>query len=58
MRIRNELVRELTTDLEVCKEKISDASANNDTKEKYRLMRIRDRLSAEIVRVKANSKYV
>ena len=57
-RIRNELVREIQTDIKVCEEKISDAQANDDKKEKYRLIRIRDRLNAELVRVKANSKYV
>lgn len=57
-RIRNELVRELQTEIRVCEEKISDANANGDQKEKYRLMRIKDQLDAEMVRVKTNSKYV
>lgn len=58
LRIRNELIRELQTDIKVCEEKIADANAAGDTKEKYRLMRIKDKLDAELVRVKTNSKYV
>lgn len=58
MRVRNELVRELQTEIKVCEEKISDANANGDQKEKYRLIRIKDQLDAEMVRVKTNSKYV
>ena len=58
IRIRNELVRELETEIKVCEEKISDANAASDTKEKYRLIRIKDQLSAELVRVKTNSKYI
>lgn len=58
VRIRNELVRELETELSVCEEKINDANSKGDEKEKYRLMRIRDRLKTEITRVKLNSKYV
>ena len=57
-RIRNELVRELNTQIKVCEEKIADASAEGDKKEKYRLIRIKDQLDAELVRVKTNSKYV
>lgn len=57
-RIRNELVREIETEIKVCEEKINDANANGDQKEKYRLIRIKDQLDAELVRVKTNSKYV
>ena len=57
-RIRNELVRELETDIKVTEEKISDAAASGDTKEKYRLMRIRDQLNVEMTRVRLNSKYI
>ena len=57
-RIRNETVREIQTEIRVCEEKISDANSNGDQKEKYRLMRIKDQLDAELVRVKTNSKYV
>lgn len=58
IRIRNELTRELATEIKVCEEKISDANAAGDAKEKYRLMRIKDKLEAEKVRVMRNSKYV
>ena len=57
-RIRNELTRELNTEIKVCEEKINDANAAGDTKEKYRLMRIKDQLEAEMVRVETNSNYV
>lgn len=57
-RIRNELVRELKTEIKVCEEKINDANARSDEQEKYRLIRIKDRLDAELARVKVNSKYV
>ena len=57
-RIRNELIREIETEIKVTEEKINDANANGDTKEKYKLIRIKDRLDAELVRVKVNSKYV
>lgn len=58
IRIRNELVRELDTEIKVTEEKINDASANGDLKEKYKLMRIRDQLNNEMVRVRLNSKYM
>ena len=57
-RIRNETIREITTEIKVCEEKIADANANNDTAEKYRLIRIKDQLDDELVRVKTNSKYI
>ena len=55
VRIRNELIRELEAEIKVTEEKIEDAKANNDNKQKYALMRIRDKLSAEVTRVQANS---
>lgn len=57
-RMRNELMVELNTEIKVCDEKISDANANGDTQEKYRLMRIKAKLENELVRVKTNSKYI
>jgi hypothetical protein len=57
-RMRFELIRELETEIKVCEEKINDANANEDKTEKYRLMRIRDRLNAELTRVQTNSKYI
>lgn len=58
IRMRNELARELETEIKVCDEKINDANANNDTQEKYRLMRIKDQLEAERIRVRTNSRYI
>lgn len=58
VRMRNELVREISTEIKICEEKILDANSRGDMKEKYRLMRIKDQLDAELVRVKVNSKYV
>ena len=55
-RIRNDLARELDTEVKVCEEKISDAAANGDLKEKYKLMRIKSQLERESLRVKSNSK--
>lgn len=56
--IRNELAMELQTEIKVCEEKIEDAKNKDDQKEKYRLMRIRDKLEKERVRVISNAKYV
>lgn len=58
VRIRTELIRELETEIKVCREKINDASSAGDNKEKYRLMRIEDRLEAELIRVQTNSKNI
>lgn len=57
-RIRVELARELDTEIKICDEKIADANANGDQKQKYQLMRIKSQLEAEALRVKINSKYV
>ena len=57
-RARNELVSEIETDIKICEEKISDANGNGDNKEKYKLMRIKNKLERELLRVKTNSKYV
>lgn len=57
-RMRNELLRELQTSLDITNEKINDANASNDQQEKYHLMRIRSQLQAEITRVTLNSKYI
>lgn len=54
-RIRNEVVRELQTEINICEAKIQDATDNNA---KYNLMRIKSKLEAELLRVKTNSKYV
>lgn len=58
MRIRNELTRELDTEIKITEEKINDANSAGDNKEKYQLMRIKSKLEAEKARVKMNSKYI
>ena len=59
IRIRNELIHELKTEQKVIDEKIRDMSGDPKmNNEKYKLMRFKDKLDAEIVRVSANSKYV
>lgn len=58
IRIRNQLVADLDTNIKVCEEKINDANSEGDKKEKYRLMRIRDQLVQERERVRYNSKYI
>ena len=58
VRIRNELARELDTNIKVCEEKINDATADGNKEEKYRLMRIKSELEKEAIRVKSNSKYI
>lgn len=57
-RIRNQLVHEFETEIEICKEKIQDASSNGDNKEKYKLMRIKSKLERERTRVLVNSRYI
>ena len=59
IRIRNELVRELQAEKTVVNAKIEDMSGDPKMRnEKYRMMRIKDKLDAEIVRISANSNYV
>ncbi len=58
IRIRNELARELDTEIKITEEKISDANAAGDNKEKYQLMRIKSKLEAEKTRVRLNTKYI
>lgn len=57
-RLRNELVKELDTEIKICEEKINDANGKGDNDEKYKLMRIKDKLIAERTRVQINSKYI
>ena len=57
-RIRIELSSELDTEIKVCEEKINDANAAGDQKQKYELMRLRDKLEMERNRVLSNSKYI
>lgn len=58
LRLRNELTAELETEIAVTEEKINDANANGDQRQKYELIRIKKKLEAEKVRVATNSKYI
>lgn len=51
-RVRNDIVHEMETELRIVNEKIEDARGENDKKEKYQLMRLRDKLEKDIQRVK------
>ena len=57
-RLRNEVIRELDTEISICDEKINDANSNGDQTEKYKLMRIKGKLLAEKNRVSINSNYI
>ena len=57
-RLRNELLHELEAEVKICDEKIRDADSGDDKKKKYQLMRIKDKLQAEIIRVRTNSRYI
>lgn len=58
-RVRNDIVHEMETELRIINEKIDDAKGENDKKEKYELMRLKDKLEKDIQRVKygLNGKY-
>lgn len=58
VRVKNELAREIETEIKICDEKLSDANSSDDKQAKYELMRIKSQLEAELLRVKTNSKYV
>ena len=58
LRMRNELTAELETEIAVTEEKINDANANGDQRQKYELIRIKKKLEAEKIRVATNSKYI
>ena len=55
IRIRNELVRELKAEIKVTEEKIEDARKRDDDKQKYQLIRIKEKLEAEMQRVNMNA---
>lgn len=58
VRIRNELGSEIATEIKICEEKINDANERGDKKEKYQLIRIKEKLQAEEVRIKTNTRYL
>ena len=53
--VRDEVVRELETELKLTREKIEDARSDGNRKAKYNLMRIESKLESEIARVKYNA---
>lgn len=60
-RIRNEMIGELKTELEVIDAKIEDAKYNNDNKAKYQLMRLRNEINKKLLRVsgsESNKKWI
>lgn len=48
---RNEIIRELETELEIVNEKIEDARGDSDKQNKYKLMRIRAKLQKDLDRI-------
>lgn len=58
IRIRNEIIRELKAEIRVTEEKIEDAKSNGDNQQKYKLMRIKEKLDAELTRVTLNTKVI
>lgn len=57
-RDRNELVKDLETELRILKEKIRDADGKGDRQTKYQLMRLEDKITTEISRIKYGNKAV
>lgn len=51
-KVKNDIVHEMETELRIINEKIEDAKGDNARKEKYQLMRLRDKLEKDIERVK------
>lgn len=54
-RIRNELVMELDTEMKVIDQKIDDAKSKGDNKAVYKMIRMRDKLRQEKIRVSTNT---
>ena len=50
-RIRNEMIGELKTELQVIDEKIKDADRAGDNKAKYQLMRLKNEINKKLLRV-------
>ena len=60
-RIRNEMIGEIKTEIEILDAKIKDADENRDNAEKYKLMRFKNELNKKLIRVggtKAMSKMI
>lgn len=50
-RIRNEIIGEIKTELQIIDEKIKDADSKGDNKAKYQLMRLKNELNKKLLRV-------
>lgn len=57
-RMKAEAIRDLEAEIKVCDAKIEDAQQSDDKAQRYQLIRIREKLNAELVRVTTNSKYI
>lgn len=55
-RLRNEMIGEIKTEIEIIEEKIKDADRLGDNKAKYQLMRFKNELSKKLIRVGGNKK--
>ena len=55
-RVRMRIVDELEAELTIVNEKIEDAKAANDRQKKYQLMRLKNKLERDIVRIRYNIK--
>ena len=54
-RIRNEMIGELKTEMNIIQEKIGDAERAGDNKAKYELMRLKNELNKKLMRVAGNT---
>lgn len=54
VKTKRQILKELETEIKLCEEKIEDAKAEAQKQEKYKLMRIRDKLQNEYERIKYN----
>lgn len=57
-RVRNDIMRELETEIKICDAKIEDADRSDDKEKRWQLIRIREKLNTELIRVTTNSKYI
>ena len=56
-RLRNEMIGELKTEMEVIDEKIKDAEAKGDNKAKYKLMRFKNEVNKKLLRVGGGTRW-
>ena len=57
-RMKNEAISDLEAEIKVCDAKIEDAQQSDDKQQRYQLIRIREKLNRELIRVTTNSKYI